>query len=163
MNLFRAKLRPSVVLTVLIAVIALAGCGSSGGSGSKNTTSDFNAAYAPISAQIKALGPQIGTAITTARGKSNAALATEFGTLSTDFDAVKSKLAGLTPPSADKADFDALNSAMGNVSTDLHGIASAAQTGNVAAAKAATQKFVVDAAPLKAARAALNQKTGAGP
>lgn len=116
-----------------------------------------------MSGQIKAVGVQIGTALTSARGKSNAALETEFSGLSAAFDAAKAKLAALTPPSADKADFDALNSAMGNISNDLHAIVAAAKSGDVAAARTAARKFVTDAAPLKAARAALNQKTGTGP
>jgi hypothetical protein len=158
--------RTPVVLLALVVVFALGGCGSSGGSsGSSSTTatSDFNTAYASVSAQLKAVGTQIGTALTNARGQSNAALATEFSGLSAAFDAAKTKLAALSPPSADKAEFDALNSAMGNVSNDLHAIVAAAKSGDVAAARTAAQKFVTDAAPLKAARAALNQKTGTGP
>jgi hypothetical protein len=74
------------LVAALLATGLLAGCGGdddNGGDEAAEGKERFDTAYRPINDQFLALGRETGQVITTARGKSNASLATKFESLAT--------------------------------------------------------------------------------
>lgn len=153
------SLRRTFIVVLSVALVAVSGCGSD--SSSSSSKDDFNKEYKALNAEILAIGNELGTAIQTAKGKSDVVLAKTFESLTTRLDQVKTKLSDLKPPDDVKSDVEALDKALATVSTDLHKLTDAAKGHDPAGAKAAVQKLVTDSPPLRDARRALAQKTGA--
>jgi hypothetical protein len=138
------------------AMIALGGCGGSSGP----SLSAFKTAYAARKASFSALGTQLGDAITGAAKKSNAELATEFGTLAQGATQQAAALRKLDPPSKYKAELDSLATSFDTVAADLKGISTDATTGNANGAKTLAEKLVIASAALKVTDTKLTQQLG---
>jgi hypothetical protein len=148
----------SLVL-VLVAVFLVAGCG--GDDKGSNTKDKFTAAYKPLNDQLVALGGDVGTAVQSAKGKSDATLATQFALLEKRLNDLKSRLDALEPPDEFKADAQKLSAAMAVAAADLKAISDAAGAHDPTAARDSARRLVVDSVPLRDARRALARKTGA--
>ena len=142
------------LVAVLIASFALAACGSSGDS--KPSTADYKKAWTPISQEIKNIGAQIGGAVTTAKGKTDAELAGTFGGLATETTSTATSLAKLDPPADVKADQTALVAALKVGAADLQAISDAATAGDPKKAGAATVKLVEDSGAIKKSRVSID-------
>jgi hypothetical protein len=138
------------------ATIALAGCGGSSGP----SLSAFKTAYAAQKVSFSALGNQLGAAITGAAKKTNAELATEFGTLAHGATQQAAALRKLDAPSKYKAELDSLATSFDTVAADLKGISTDASTGNANGAKTLAEKLVVASAALKTTDTKLTQQLG---
>jgi hypothetical protein len=151
---------PVLILTVL----ALAGCG--GGSGTTASTSTepslsaFKTAFAAQKATLRALGTDVGSAVTGANHQTDAALFTQFQGLASRATALAGALGQLSPPSQYKSDLAALQSSITQVAGALHGIEAAAAAHDVSAAKAAADTLVADAQQVKSDDDALSAKLG---
>ena len=145
----------TALLTTILAALALAACG--GGDGP--TTADFRTEYAPISALIRGLGSDVGTAVTTANKKTDAQLQTEFGDLAKRTGAAATALAGTHPPD-DAAIEQARTQLVAGVrqgASDLAAISAAASLSDAAEAKAATIRLMKHSAAVKTPRLKLDK------
>lgn len=156
------------LLTALLAVGLLAGCGGGddgGGSGAGDDAAElkerFDTGYRPINDQFLALGRETGEAINTAKGKSNAALATKFKSLSSRLAALKARLDTLEPPAEYAVDAKRVSDAMALVGGDLDQLARAADAGDAAEARTQAEELVRHSEAVGTARRALARKTGA--
>lgn len=133
--------RPTLALpTAILAALALASCG--GGSDAP-TKAEFRTQYAPISAEIRELGTEVGEAVTAAKTKTDAALQTQFGDLAERTSAAADKLEAAQAPD-DTAIRDtqaALVVGVKQAASDLAAISAAASVSDASAAKAATIKL----------------------
>jgi hypothetical protein len=102
----------------------------------------FKAAYSAERAPLNAVTLRLGTALDTADQKTNAQIAEEFGTLGRELGAGIDRLKRLDPPADLAADFGVVTRTADAMVGDLGDIASAARTGDPAAAKSATQALV---------------------
>jgi hypothetical protein len=150
-------MRRACFTAVLTIAVALSACG---GGGSSDQTTTFKAAYQPVVAQFKQISHDIGVAIQGAGSKTDAELGTEFLSLAGRWQAEATKLDALKPPSDLASTFGALTSAVGRVSTDLAGIASAAQTHSKSAAGNAAAAGVTDIVAARTAATAIDKKLG---
>lgn len=153
--MFRAT---TVLLTTIVAALALAACGGSSG-GDGPTTADFRTEYAPISASIRGIGNDIGTAVTTANKKTDAQLQTQFGELAKRTGSAAKALAATHPPddaAIEKARTQ-LISGVRQGASDLAAISAAASLSDAAAAKAATIKLMQHSAAVKTPRLKLDK------
>jgi hypothetical protein len=161
--------RPLVLAlaTALLTLGLLAGCGGDddGGNGGGDDVAEvkerFDTAYRPINDEFLALGRETGEAITTARRKSNASLATRFESLSTRVTALRGRLDALEPPPEYESDAERVSNAMAVVAGDLNEIAQAAQAGDASEARAQVQELARHSVEVRTARRALARKTGA--
>ena len=71
----------SALLAVVAAAVAVAGCGDSGSSTTVPSKAEYKTTYASLNKQIDAVGLAVGTAINKSSGKTNKAIAKEFGDL----------------------------------------------------------------------------------
>ena len=152
-------MRSSFIRILLTAVLATgllvtAGCGSK-----SDKSATYASKYKAESAQIKALGNELGTAITGASKLSDAQVATKFGGLAKRAHAAAAALLALTPPDSMKADNAALSTALNKAASDLDDIVTAAKSGDVQGAKTATVTLINDSVPVKTAREKLNAAT----
>ena len=142
------------LLTAVASALTLAACG-----GSEDTSSaDFRSAYAPISAAIRGLGSEVGSSVTTAKGKSDIELQAAFGDLAESATAVADDLAAAKAP--DDAQIEtaraALVTGLRKAAADLDAISAAATSGDAAAAKAATIRLAADSAGIREPRRKLD-------
>jgi hypothetical protein len=137
--------RTALSATVLLAV--LAGCGGSSSSGT--STADFKKQYAPIDAQLKAAGTELGTAFKNATKKTDAQLAAELDAVTAHLDAATAKLAKLDPPNKVKDDFASARKQFDQVHADLVELTAAVRAHSSPRSKAGAEKTVSDSAVLK--------------
>jgi len=150
----------AALLTAILAAFALAACG--GGSSSSSdapTTADFRTEYAPISAVIRGIGDDIGAAVNSAKGKTDAQLQAQFGDLAKRTGTAADALAGTHPPddAAIEQARDQLISGVRQGASDLAAISSAASLSDAKAAKAATIKLIQHSANVKTPRLKLDK------
>ncbi|HEX8741676.1 MAG TPA: hypothetical protein VF712_00945 [Thermoleophilaceae bacterium] len=151
------------LVSALLALGLLAGCGDDGGKGDDKAElkEAFDRDYPPINDEFVALGNETGETIKTAKGKSNAELATKFESLATRVDGLKRRLDALEPPPEYEADTKRLSAVMGVVSGDLKEISQAATAGDAAEARTQVQELARHSVEVRTARRALARKTGA--
>ena len=134
------------VLALLAAALLLAsGCGSSGPSAAET----YKTAYTPINAEIIATGNEVGTALTSARSKTDAELSAAFARLSDRAAALAGAMAKLAPPKDLATDHQLLLSALRKEAGNLNRIAEAAVKGDPIAAKSASADTVTAAAGIR--------------
>ncbi len=146
----------SGVLLVLF-VFTLAACG--GGGDDKTTVADFRQDYAPISAAIRGLGTEVGSAVTNAKEKSDIELQEQFADLADRANVVAGDLEKAQVPddAAITAARTKLVSGLHTAADDLDAISGAAAAGDAAAAKAATIRLARDSAAIRDPRRKLDQ------
>ncbi len=86
------------LLAVVVAAIAVVGCGGSGNSSTVPSKAEYKKTYASINSEINALGLAVGNAINKSSGKSNKAIAKEFNDLADRTRATANKVDDATPP-----------------------------------------------------------------
>lgn len=148
--------RRRVALGAAIVALAIGGCGGS----SAPSLSAFKAGFASEKAAFRNLGLDLQQAITGAKAKTDAQLATEIGALATSASRQASQLSHLNPPAKYKAGLAKLVTGFRAVATDLQVIAAAAVKHDATTAKAATQTLLVDAARIKASDDAITKGLG---
>jgi hypothetical protein len=141
---------------VLVAILALAACG---GGEDETTAADFRKEYAPISAAVRGVGEDVGTAVSGAKDQTDATIAAEFGNLAAKTTSVAEELAGEQLPDDPKikAARSALVSGLRKGAADLQAISAAAGAHDGAAAKAATERLVSDSTAIRDSRAELDE------
>ena len=157
-------------------LVLLSGCGGSSTNSSSPSTSagssssgqpsqtgqsagQFKAAIAPVLNRFKNASQATGAAIEHASAENDAQVAVTFQQLAARWRAALTKLETLQPPPQSTAAYSRLKSQVGRVDTDLAAIASAAQSHDAAAAKAASTKLVSDILSAKATSTALSNGT----
>lgn len=140
---------------VLASTLVVAGCGSKKDDKSASYKTDYKAE----SATIKALGNEIGEAITTAKQKSDDQIVAQFQALATRTHVAAGALAGLTPPADLKAENAALQTALERAAADLDEIVKAARAHSYNDAKTATEALIGDSTVVKSARDELEAAT----
>ena len=135
-------------------LVVLAGCGSSSSSTStpKTTTAsaaDFKAQFAAVDKQLKATGTQLAKLFQTAKGQTDAALATQLDAITTKLGTLNGRLATLTPPAKLQSDYTELKKQFAQVHADLASLAAAARAHDVSKAKTETERTVSDSAAIK--------------
>lgn len=106
--------------------------------------------------QFKSASQATGTALQQASSHSDAQLATTFQQLAAKWKSALAKLETLQPPPQLTAAYSRLKGQVSKVKADLAAIASAAQSHNATAAKAATTKLVSDIVSAKATSTTLS-------
>jgi hypothetical protein len=149
-------------IAALAAVLALAVAGPLAGCGSSSSSSDSAAgaqtAYAPVKAELLALGTAIGAAVTGAPKQTDATLATQFDSLAARASTQIDKLQAIEVPSSAQAAATKLHDALTKATGDLSDIATAAKAHDASAARIAAEKLVTDSAAVKSARTAFEQQ-----
>jgi hypothetical protein len=143
-------------LLMVVAVVVLAACG---GGGDETTVADFRKVYAPISAEVRALGDDVGAAVQGAADESDASLATEFADLAERTNEVAAELAGADVPDdtgiqTTRAD---LVAGLRDAAGDLAAISRAAESSDADAAKAATIALLESSGEIRTPRLKLDR------
>lgn len=143
-------------LIVLAFTGAAAGCG---GGSSAPSVADFRKEYAPISAEVRGIGNDVGAAVTAAKGKSDIELQAEFGDLADRANAIATTLADADVPddAQIKAARTELVTGVRKAAADLDAISAAATASDAAAAKAATIRLARDSAGVREPRRKLDE------
>ena len=149
------------LVSALLAVGLLAGCGGDDGDKGAEAKEQFDKGYAPINDDFVALGNEVGETINTAKGKSNSELATKFEAHARGVDDLKGRLDELEPPSEYEADAKRLSDAMAIVAGDLKELSQLATAGDADGARAKVQELTRHSVEVRTARRALARKTGA--
>jgi hypothetical protein len=127
-----AVLRP---LSALLVVLALAGCG---GGGNDSYADDFP----PIDRDLAALGSDVEATLRSANSASDTELARSFSGYAQRLGEIRDRLDELDPPSSLKAEHARLTAAATATERALGDLASAARSGDAAAAGAAATRLV---------------------
>ena len=143
----------AALAATLASVLLVAGCGG------EDKQETFAKDFGPINAQILALGRKVGTAVGTARGKGDVALADEFAALADQVGKQRKKLDDLDPPDDVSSATEDLTSGLGKVEKDLRGISKAARGHDAEGARSSTEALVRDSAPLRSARRKIERAT----
>ncbi|MBB4664894.1 hypothetical protein [Conexibacter arvalis] len=150
---------------LVLAAAALAGCGDDDTGGTVTTTTaprlsvtGAAAAYAPIRAEIVAIGRDLGTAVRNAPGTADAELADQFSALTVRAESAVARLESLDVPADLDTAFDDLREALSDGAEDLRAVATAARQHDPQAAREATQRLVSDSAAIRAARAQVERQ-----
>jgi hypothetical protein len=138
-------------VTAVLSALTLSACGGSTGP----SLSAFKTGFENNKASFRTLGLDLQHAITGAKGKTDAELASEFGGLATRAKQQAASLAKLKPTAKYKTDLSNLVSAFDAVGTDLDNISQAATRHSSTGAQAATVTLITDAAKVKAADGAI--------
>lgn len=158
------------VAALLLAAGLFAGCGSDDdGSTTAASTpattvsvTEAAAAYAPIRAEVLAIGRDIGTTVTGATGETDAALATQFSDLAERTEAAVARLEALEVPADLDTALDDLREALQTGADDLRDIAEAARAHEPQAAREAVQRLVSDSDGIREARAEVDRALSGG-
>ncbi len=148
----RGQLFKTSSVAAAVAALAVAGCGNSSG--------NFKKDYTKTDTQLRQLGVDLGNALRTAKGSTDVALASKFDSYATRSRKIADDLGKLSPPDKVKSDVTQLRSALTTIAGDMSTIGRTARAHDAKAARAATQKLVADAAPVRAASTAIRNKEG---
>ncbi len=140
-----------------LALFGAAGCGDDGASGASQATT-FRVSYAAKSAKIEALGTAVADELGRAGQVSDAELEKGFARLAVRSRALVDELQALDPPKELAAPLATLQRSVEKAAGDLEAITKAAATKDTDAARTAAQALVADSAPIRDARAALDQR-----
>ena len=149
----------SALLAVVVAAVAATGCGDSGSSTTVPSKAEYKQTYASLNSEINALGLAVGTAINKSSGKTNKAIAKEFGDLADRARAAAKKIDDATPP-ADaniKKQQAALVAGLNTAADDLDAISKASAKKDFKAAGTAAGKLTRDNAGVANPHAQLNK------
>lgn len=152
----RVGVRP---LPFVVATI-VAGCG--GGDDSSSDAADFRQAATAATSETSRIGVDVGQAVSTARSKTDADLASTFSGLTARVRVIVTDLKALDPPLPARGKVDDLTSALDTAAEDLDAIAKAASSSQADPARAATEKLVNDSPAISAANKALKAELGSG-
>ena len=149
----------SALLAVVAAAVAVAGCGDSGSSTTVPSKAEYKTTYASLNKQIDAVGLAVGTAINKSSGKSNKAIAKEFGDLADRARAAAKKVDDATPPADANIQKQqaALVKGLNTAADDLDAISKAAGKKDFKAAGTAAGKLTRDNAGVANPHAQLNK------
>lgn len=140
------------------AALALGACGGDDG----DSTQEFVDASNKVTAEVSALGQDIGTTVTAAGEQTDAALQTQFSELATRAgDAVEGLDALEAPDDEVGGTVDALSTALTKGQKDLENIATAAGSSDAEGARTATQALVADSPAISEANTKLKEQTAA--
>lgn len=176
MGVSRARPRSLITGSAAIAatlVLLLSGCGGSSSSSSSSSApasssstsqasqsvDQFKAAVVPVLNQFKSASQGTGAALEHASSQNDAQLAATFQQLGAKWKAALTKLETLQPPPHLTAAYNRLKSQVSKVNSDLAAIASAVQSHDAGAAKAATTKLVNDIVSAKATSTTFSNAT----
>lgn len=135
------------------AALAITACG-----GEDNT--EFIDASKKVTADISAIGQDIGETVSTANQQTDAALEKEFTTLADRAGKAVTELGDLDAPEDDiTKTVDALSSALTKGQKDLENIATAAGASDADGAKAATEALVADSPAISENNTKLKEQT----
>jgi len=147
------------LLAVVVAALAVVGCGDSGSSSTVPTKAEYKQTFASLHSQIDTLGVAIGKAVNGSTGKSNKAIQKEFNDLADKTHALAQKIDDATPPadSTIAKQQAALVSGLNTVADDLDAIGNAAGKKDFKAAGTAAGKLTRDNALVANPHAQLNR------
>jgi len=145
----------AIAVTAGLAM-SVAGCGGDPGP----TKASFAKEFSAERAELRALGADVGTAVSTARRRTDAALATEFAALGERATKLAGSLGQLGAPKAYRGDLLSLQSSVTQVAGTLHAIQAAALAHDATAARAGGEAIVTDAAQVKTYTGVLSTKLG---
>ncbi|GAC1571961.1 MAG: hypothetical protein NVS3B18_05210 [Candidatus Dormibacteria bacterium] len=148
----------AVACAAVTVALAVAGCGSS--SPAQPSLSTFRSGFQAEKTSFRRLGLDLQKTITGAKAKTDAQLATEIGALSGRASGQASRLSRLDPTARFKPSLQSLVSGFRAVAADLQLIQRAATKHDGAAAKAATETLLADAAKVKTADDAITKGLG---
>ena len=103
--------RRHLAAIALLSAVAAAGCGGGGDADKPSTEAAFKQGYSAQRAALNRVSDQIGTAITTADGKSDAEVEASLRTVQGRYHAQLAQLDALKPPDALKPDFTKVTTA----------------------------------------------------
>lgn len=148
--------RPLITALSAVALLSvpLAGCG-------KSTEDKFADDYKPLNAKLLKLGDDLGKSVSTARGKSDEQVASDFSGLSKRFKSLRTEVADLEAPDKLKGDSEKLTTALGAVEKDISNISAAGKSSDAQAARQAVQELAADARQVNTAQNKLAKATGA--
>ena len=147
------------LLAVLVAAVAVVGCGDSDSSSNVPSKAEYKQTYASLNKQIDALGAAVGAAVTGSGGKSNKALEKTFGDLADKTREAAQKVDDATPPddAAIQKQQAALVKGLNVAADDLDAISTAAGKKDLKAAGTAAGKLTRDNAGVANPHRALNK------
>jgi outer membrane murein-binding lipoprotein Lpp len=160
-------MRRSLLLMLVAALLGaglLAGCGGDddgGGDSQAEVKEKFDEDYRELNDDLLDLGEEVGQAVNGARGKSDAALATQFTGLGERTQEIKRRLDELEPPEDLEALRQRLSNAVEVVGSDLTSIGQAAENNDARGARQQAQELVRHSVEVRTARRELARKTGA--
>lgn len=134
------KLSKCLALTAVAGALAVAGCGGDSGPSAEEAQDK----YADLSAQLNDFGEELGTAIASASGKTDAQIDAEFTALANKVDSQVDDIDDLEVPEDVTKAKDDLVEALKDGQSDLQAIASAAQAHDATAAGTATRQLITD-------------------
>jgi hypothetical protein len=152
--------RRALAAIALISAVAAAGCG---GGDKEPSAAAFKQGYSAQRTALNRVSDQIGTALTTADGKSDADVEASLRTVQGRYHAQLAKLGALKPPDALKADFTKVTTAARTLDADLVAITKAAAAHDADGARTATERLIGHIPALKTASATLGKKLGLKP
>jgi hypothetical protein len=141
--------RAAVATALAALLLAAGGCGSDD---DKNDTKSFKQDYTAESAKLKAIGEDIGTAVTNAKDMTDSEVVTTFDALAGRAHASVDALKALDAPEEAKDELATLERTVDKAAGDMDTIVTAAKTKDLPAVTEAAKALVVDSAPVKAAR-----------
>jgi hypothetical protein len=150
---------------VLVALLAVAGCGSSSKSAVTTAATgpsvdSFKTAFAAQKLTLTQLGKDVGVAVEGANKVADVALVKQFESLSSRATALAGSMAQLEAPAPFRAELSSLESSLTQVAGTLRQIEAAAAAHDAAAARAGGEAIVTDAQQVKAVDIALSKKLG---
>jgi hypothetical protein len=147
-----------MLIAALLGVGLVAGCGGDDGPSAKE---QFEKDYGEVNDDLLSLSEEVGTAVNTARGKSDAQLATQFASLGERTQEVRGDLDELDPPEEYQDLTERLSKAIDVVATDLTEIGEAADANDATAARAQAVELGRHSVEVRTARRELARRTGA--
>lgn len=147
----------------LCGAVAAAGCGGGDDAKKPSTEAAFKQGYSAQRAALNRVSDQIGTAITTADGKSDSEVEASLRTVQGRYHAQLAKLDALTPPDTLKPDFTKVTAAARTLDDDLVAITKAAAAHDAGGARTSTERLIGHIPALKTASATLVRKLGLKP
>jgi hypothetical protein len=165
-----ARAAAAIALSCVVAVGA-AGCGGSGdaSSAATRTSSDatvaatFKQGYSTQRDALNTVSDEIGVALTSADGKSDAGVQADLERVQGKYHALLGRLDALEPPAQFQADFTAVTANAKTLDDDLVAITQAAGAHDADGAKSATEQLIGHIPALKTAAAKLVKALGLKP
>ena len=149
----RAVKRTLAILMVA-ATALLSACG-------EDKAETYKKDFKPVNQEILDLGESVGKAVQGASGKSDAALAKEFGDLAERTGKLQQEVDELEPPDDLTAPQEDLTQAMGDAQDALEGIEKAAGENDANSARESAEQLVKASEDLRDSRRKIAKETGA--
>jgi hypothetical protein len=150
-----------LAVAAVALVCAIAGCG--GGGDKQPSAAAFKQGYDAQRRALNKVSDQIGTALTSADGKSDAEVEADLERVQGAYHAQLAKLNALQPPDKLKATFTRVTTAAAVLDDDLVKITKAAAAHDATAAQTTTQQLIAHIPALKTASAKLGKALGLRP